>query len=83
MYAQVQTLFKDAPELLEEFKDFLPEILGGPVPTPTGLVGIPSQPSGPWNQETLQEKAGKGGARRKKRGAEKEAPQKTAPVRVR
>ena len=27
MYAQVQVLFKDAPDLLEEFKDFLPKAL--------------------------------------------------------
>ncbi|TFL03756.1 hypothetical protein BDV98DRAFT_503644 [Pterulicium gracile] len=29
VYAQVQVLFKDAPELLTEFKDFLPSIIGG------------------------------------------------------
>ena len=29
MYVQVQILFKDAPDLLAEFKDFLPEVAGG------------------------------------------------------
>jgi paired amphipathic helix protein Sin3a len=83
VYVQVQMLFKDAPDLLDEFKDFLPEILGGSVPTPAGLVGIPSQPSGPWNHEVPQERSSKGGSRRRKRGADKEAPQKAAPARVR
>ncbi|KIK70594.1 hypothetical protein GYMLUDRAFT_65815 [Collybiopsis luxurians FD-317 M1] len=29
VYVQVQVLFKDAPDLLAEFKDFLPEVAGG------------------------------------------------------
>lgn len=30
MYAQVQILFKDAHDLLSEFKQFLPEVTGQP-----------------------------------------------------
>ncbi|KAF8204474.1 hypothetical protein K438DRAFT_1905542 [Mycena galopus ATCC 62051] len=46
VYVQVQHLFKDAPDLLGEFKAFLPEMLGGQ----GGLVILP-QPSGPpWPQ---------------------------------
>ena len=40
----VQGLFKDAPDLLSEFKDFLPEIDRNAVPS--GVVGILPQPSG-------------------------------------
>lgn len=79
-------LFKDAPDLLDEFKDFLPEIMGsGAFPPTAGLIGILPQPNAPWNQqETPPEKtAAKGGSRRKKRGAEKEPVQKAAPTRVR
>jgi paired amphipathic helix protein Sin3a len=46
VYAQVQVLFKDAPELLEEFKAFLPDVMGvhaGPQP---GFVGVLPQPPG-------------------------------------
>jgi histone deacetylase complex regulatory component SIN3 len=40
----VQGLFKDAPDLLREFKDFLPENEG--IAGPSGVVGILPQPSG-------------------------------------
>lgn len=40
----VQGLFKDAPDLLSEFKDFLPEITGPSAPS--GVVGIVPQPPG-------------------------------------
>lgn len=40
----VQGLFKDAPDLLAEFKDFLPEITGQAAPS--GVVGILPQPAG-------------------------------------
>lgn len=36
VYVQVQMLFKDAPDLLAEFKDFLPEVAGG-LPNPGHL----------------------------------------------
>ncbi|KAJ7292716.1 histone deacetylase complex, SIN3 component [Mycena rebaudengoi] len=48
VYVQVQHLFKDAPDLLAEFKAFLPEIIGGG----QGVVILP-QPSGSssaWSQ---------------------------------
>lgn len=45
VYVQVQLLFKDAPDLLSEFKDFLPEALG-PGAAPSGVVGILPQPPG-------------------------------------
>ncbi|KAF5366942.1 hypothetical protein D9757_010834 [Collybiopsis confluens] len=40
VYVQVQILFKDAPDLLAEFKDFLPEVVGG-----LSNSGHPSTPS--------------------------------------
>jgi paired amphipathic helix protein Sin3a len=67
-------LFKDAPDLLEEFKDFLPEILN---PSST------TQSTTPWIQpDPLPDKSAKAGSRRKKRVAEKDPPQKAAPTRV-
>ncbi|KAJ7146324.1 hypothetical protein C8R44DRAFT_973143 [Mycena epipterygia] len=45
VFVQVQHLFKDAPDLLGEFKAFLPEMLGGQ----SGLVILP-QSSAPWPQ---------------------------------
>jgi len=80
----VQVLFKDAPDLLEEFKDFLPEALSTQLP-PSGLVGLTSQQNGSWNPppDTQQpEKPAKSVNRRKKRAAEKEVPTKAAPSRV-
>lgn len=55
-------MFKDAPDLLAEFKDFLPEITGQA--PPSGLVGIQPHPSGSGGQswgpsDTAAEKAGK------------------------
>ncbi|KAJ6601223.1 histone deacetylase complex, SIN3 component [Mycena vulgaris] len=46
VYVQVQHLFKDAPDLLGEFKAFLPEMLGGQ----GGLVILPQSSSVPWPQ---------------------------------
>ncbi|PPQ77023.1 hypothetical protein CVT25_014839 [Psilocybe cyanescens] len=40
VYVQVQMLFKDAPDLLAEFKDFLPEA----VPGAMGANGVPIMP---------------------------------------
>ena len=81
----MQILFKDAPDLLEEFKDFLPEALSNQLP-PSGLVGVISQQNGLWNppMDTQQvEKPIKTFGRRKKRVADKEVPPKAAPSRVR
>jgi paired amphipathic helix protein Sin3a len=72
-------LFKDAPDLLGEFKDFLPEALGFG-PAPSGAIGIQPQPnSGPASNYgqatgTASDKTKKAIApiRRKKRPAEKE-----------
>ena len=78
-------LFKDAPDLLEEFKDFLPEALSGQLP-PSSLAGIISQQNGLWNpppDTQLAEKPVKSANRRKKRVADKEVPPKAAPSRVR
>ncbi|EIW64077.1 uncharacterized protein TRAVEDRAFT_32917 [Trametes versicolor FP-101664 SS1] len=44
VYAQVQMLFKDAPDLMDEFKDFLPEATG-PAAHLQGVVGILPQPT--------------------------------------
>ncbi|KAJ7242561.1 hypothetical protein B0H12DRAFT_1132175 [Mycena haematopus] len=72
VYVQVQHLFKDAPDLLSEFKAFLPEMLGGQ----GGLVILP-QPSGaPWPQSdpSLDKPVKKPAqpAKRKKRVLEKD-----------
>ncbi|KAI9057085.1 hypothetical protein FKP32DRAFT_1584352 [Trametes sanguinea] len=86
VYAQVQMLFKDAPDLMDEFKDFLPEASAPPGP-PAGLVGILPQPtagpgvSGSFGppEPAQAEKAAKTQSRRRKR-PEKEpaAPAKPA-----
>ncbi|KAJ2986167.1 hypothetical protein NUW54_g9879 [Trametes sanguinea] len=86
VYAQVQMLFKDAPDLMDEFKDFLPEASAPPGP-PAGLVGILPQPTaGPGvpgsfgpPEPAQAEKAVKTQSRRRKR-PEKEpaAPAKPA-----
>ncbi|KAL6304795.1 hypothetical protein BKA93DRAFT_817270 [Sparassis latifolia] len=80
VYAQVQMLFKDAPDLMNEFKDFLPEAMA-PSVQPTGLVGIMPHPvssSGPWTQgepsTAPPEKVSKAPNRRRKRAADKETP---------
>ena len=72
---QVQALFSDAPDLLEEFKDFSPKALS-----------LTSQQNGPWNPlfDTQQaEKPAKSVSQMKKRVADEEISQKTAPSRVR
>ncbi|OSX66922.1 hypothetical protein POSPLADRAFT_1077635, partial [Postia placenta MAD-698-R-SB12] len=79
VYAQVQTLFKDAPDLVNEFRDFLPEAIG-PSSQHLGLVGIlphPAGGAGAWAQAEppapSAEKVTKAPTRRRKRPAEKEA----------
>ncbi|KAG7099673.1 hypothetical protein E1B28_001498 [Marasmius oreades] len=42
VYVQVQNLFKDAPDLLAEFMDFLPDVMGGAAGIPSNL-GWPGQ----------------------------------------
>ncbi|KAH9835880.1 uncharacterized protein C8Q71DRAFT_797373 [Rhodofomes roseus] len=91
VYAQVQMLFKDAPDLMQEFRDFLPEAFG-PSAQAAGLVGIlpqPPNPSSPWGQadgppSTSADKGTKAPSRRRKRVAEKDPPgaQKAAGGRV-
>ncbi|KAI0778618.1 hypothetical protein BD413DRAFT_510540 [Trametes elegans] len=86
VYTQVHVLFKDAPDLMDEFKDFLPEA-AGPSTHPAGLVGILPQPTtgpgmpGSFGQPepSPAEKPTKPQNRRRKR-ADKEpaAPQKGA-----
>jgi paired amphipathic helix protein Sin3a len=81
----VQVLFKDAPDLVEEFKDFLPEALGTQ-PPPAGHIGAIPQQNGSWNpplDPQQPEKPAKTVNRRKKRAAEREVPTKAAPSRVR
>ena len=91
VYAQVARLFRDAPELMEEFKTFLPEALGHNAPGPSGLVEIMPLPAAPspsaaWDVPDAPpvEKATKAPARRRKRAADKEAnaPAKAAGSRV-
>ena len=43
MYAQVTILFKPAPDLLDEFKQFLPDTSNGAPPTPGLFSGILGQ----------------------------------------
>lgn len=84
VYAQVARLFRDAPDLMEEFKDFLPEALGHTVQPASGLIGIMPHPPPPgppsWDvpdaPPTVVEKA-KAPSRRRKRAADKDA---TAPA---
>lgn len=98
VYVQVQVLFKDAPDLLAEFKDFLPEITGG-IPHPGNAIMPPPSGAGPssqpWNNsndsapvspEKVSKKPVAPGVKRKKRVIEKEPtpapPSKPAPSRV-
>ncbi|KAF8079008.1 histone deacetylase complex, SIN3 component [Lyophyllum atratum] len=98
VYSQVQLLFKDAPDLLAEFKDFLPEAVAAAPGQGPPILPQPPTVSGPaaavWNQPEVQSSspAEKGTkkvavpAKRKKRGAEKETtpipPAKVAPSRA-
>ncbi|KAF8846145.1 hypothetical protein BDN67DRAFT_986507 [Paxillus ammoniavirescens] len=82
VYAQVQVLFKDAPDLLAEFKDFLPEasmafsVQSGVVsilPQATAGPGIPA----PWNDGSSEKdkngkKAALPAAKRRRKGPEKD-----------
>lgn len=51
VYLQVQHLFKDAPDLLSEFKVFLGEVIGGPAQSGPVLLPQPGGGGGgtsPW-----------------------------------
>ncbi|KAH8099312.1 hypothetical protein BXZ70DRAFT_943231 [Cristinia sonorae] len=80
VFAQVSMLFKNAPDLMEEFKDFLPEAMG-PGAQHTGLIGIMPHPTGPgWDPAGGPSPMVDGGekaakvppSRRRKRAADKE-----------
>lgn len=93
MYAQVQLLFKDAPDLLGEFKKFLPELMGATGMDANHLAGImPAIASGsnsgwPAEPTASTSTAPKGtvppSRRRKREPAQKDTPQgKAEPGRV-
>lgn len=81
-------LFKDAPDLMDEFKDFLPE--AAPPAQPAGVVGILPQPmagpgvsgSFPPPEPSSAEKGAKQPSRRRKREKEPVVPQKPSGGRV-
>ncbi|OCH87472.1 hypothetical protein OBBRIDRAFT_814100 [Obba rivulosa] len=90
VYAQVQMLFKDAPDLMAEFRDFLPEAMA-PSAQQSGLVSILPQNAGATSSWAAGEASASGAdkskatSRRRKRAPEKEpaAPaQKTSSGRV-
>ena len=84
VYAQVQLLFKDAPDLLGEFKKFLPELMNasGMDASFAGIMpATVSGSSGPWPPEPVASSSAvsKGGVppsrRRKREPVPKETPQ--------
>ncbi|KAK0465461.1 histone deacetylase complex, SIN3 component [Desarmillaria tabescens] len=95
VYSQVRVLFKDAPALLAEFKDFLPEVVPQNgmviVPQPSGSQTMPASQA--WNTpdasssspDKVVKKPGQP-LKRKKRVAEKDTtpvpPTKIAPTRT-
>ncbi|EJC98663.1 uncharacterized protein FOMMEDRAFT_161494 [Fomitiporia mediterranea MF3/22] len=64
VYYKVEVLFRDAPDLLAEFKNFLPMDGSGPV------FGADTIQDSTWNE--VSEKKGSGAPKRKKKPAEKE-----------
>ena len=88
VYVQVQILFKDAPDLLSEFKDFLPDA----VPANIGPGGIPIMPQvsgGSWESSPPNvsgNKSTQASKRNRKRVPEKDPtpvlPAKSIPSRV-
>lgn len=83
VYLQVQLLFKDAPELLAEFKDFLPEA-ASVIPGQNGVVILPQPgahlgPASVWNQQDVSAQGSSSSkkpvaaAKRRKRPAEKDS----------
>ncbi|KAH9950932.1 hypothetical protein B0H21DRAFT_720471 [Amylocystis lapponica] len=78
VYVQVQMLFKDAPDLMDEFRDFLPNVGGSSSHNAGEIRGIlpnPATSSGAWAQTDAPapEKATKAPSRRRKRPAGKDA----------
>ncbi|KAH9486320.1 Transcriptional regulatory protein SIN3 [Psilocybe cubensis] len=90
VYVQVQMLFKDAPDLLAEFKDFLPEAMPGSM-GPNGVHIMPQSSTTSWGPgessppHTQVKKPTQAPKRSRKRVPEKEAtpvpPSKPAPSR--
>ena len=78
VYAQVQILFKDNPDLLHEFKDFLPAASGGMARAVGGAANSPAGDAA--FSDSPAEKRGKADtstqstSKRKKRAAEKDLP---------
>ena len=80
VYLQVNLLFRDAPELLAEFKDFLPEAASA-IPGQTGVVILPQSHLGAasgWSQQDVSipssslSKKPLAATKRRKRPAEKD-----------
>ncbi|KAF8625181.1 hypothetical protein AX15_005490 [Amanita polypyramis BW_CC] len=82
VYLQVQVLFKDSPELLAEFRDFLPDAASA-LPGSNGVVILPQPgghlgPASGWTQQDMPvpgsslAKKPAPAARRRKRPAEKD-----------
>ncbi|KDQ63138.1 hypothetical protein JAAARDRAFT_119201 [Jaapia argillacea MUCL 33604] len=90
VYVQVQMLFRDSPELMREFKDFLPEVSGPQAPGSIGILpqlqGGPPLAAPSWSQQDpppapsdkLDNKA-KAPPKRRKRPVEKETTPAPAP----
>jgi len=73
VYGQVQALFKDAQDLLEEFKDFLPDIVGPGLASSGASAGMmppswPGDASPPGGSKKLPPTS----KRKQKRGLEKD-----------
>ena len=87
VYTQVARLFKEAPDLMEEFKAFLPDAFGHMQSVP-GLLGIMPQPSGidasgpnwdrPESPAPVVDKVAKAPNRRRKRVDKEPAAPKAA-----
>lgn len=96
MYVQVQTLFKNDQDLLAEFKDFLPEAVGGSggQAVPSVVPQLPAAGPASWPQPEVSSsspvavpaKKSTQASKRKKRVVEKEPtpapPPKVVPSRV-
>ncbi|PPQ64081.1 hypothetical protein CVT24_008894 [Panaeolus cyanescens] len=77
VFVQVKSLFKDAPELLAEFQDFLPEAVPNMGPGMTAMMPPHAAPGGVWPQNENsppQKKAAQAQSSRRsrKRGPEKD-----------
>ena len=81
MYAQVQVLFKDAPDLLEEFKHFLPKALKDQLAEDLVEEFKEFSPKAldVWRAEKPLESSNRG----KKRATDEEVSTKAVPSRVR